>query len=179
MANPWTAIEKHTIIPNLIAVIQELAHPTVVYATFSKMLRENGIPVNGKALGRNLNEEVLTTMSSYIETLANQLESPLDVLQRNFKDCIGDFSGNPDLKQAAHDALDRTSRRLGIAYGKLSAALTSTLRENYLHFTTETNIEYLFAQELRSIFHDTLDQQNGKGAYARKRSYLSHTVTYK
>jgi hypothetical protein len=189
VATPWTAIEKHTIISALTSVIQKLSHPTVVYSTFSKMLRENGIPVNGKALGRNLNEEVLTTMSSYIETwniemmtrietLAGKLESPLDILQRNVKDCIGDFSGNPDLRQAADDALDRTSRRLGIAHGKLSAALTSTLRENYLHFTTETNIECPFAQELRPIYQDTLQQQAGKGAYARKRTYLSHAVTY-
>jgi hypothetical protein len=189
VASPWTASDRHAIIPKLTSIINDLAQPAVYYATFNKILCENGIPVNGKALGRNLNEEVLATMSNYIETwnvkmmtqieaLAAKLESPLEILQKNVKDCIGDFSGNPDLKQAADDALDRTSRRLGMAYGKLSAALTSTLRENYLHFTTEINIECPFAQELKPVYQDTLQQQGGSGAYARKRNYLSQAITY-
>jgi hypothetical protein len=188
--SPWTASDRHVIIPKLTSIINDLAQPAVYYSTFEKMLRENGIPVNGKALGRNLNEEILATMSNYIETwnvkmmtqietLAAKLESPLGILQKNVKDCIGEFSGNPDLKQAADDALDRTSRRLGMAYGKLSAALTSTLRENYLHFTTEINIECPFAQELKPVYQDTLQQQGGSGAYARKRNHLSQAITYK
>jgi hypothetical protein len=65
-----------------------------------------------------------------------------------------------------------------MAYGKLSAALTSTLRENYLHFTTEINIECPFAQELKPVYQNTFQQQGGNGAYARKRNYLSQAITY-
>jgi hypothetical protein len=190
VANPWVANDKHNIIPKLTSVIHRLRNPDVPYQTFEKMLRENGIPTNGKGLGRNLNEDISAVLSRYIEawnngmkahiqTLAAQLELPLRSLQRNVRDCIGDISGNLGLRQAADEALDSISRRLGIAYGELLAALKSTLRGTYLDFTTETNIHCPFALELKPIYQSTLHQGGGKGAYERKRKHLSESITLK
>jgi hypothetical protein len=46
--------------------VQTLGSPLVYYPTFFKMLRENGIPTNGKGLGRNLNNDILSTMIDFI-----------------------------------------------------------------------------------------------------------------
>jgi hypothetical protein len=192
VTNPWTANDKHTIIAELKSIIQSMVQPAVYYSTFLKMLRENGIPCSGKAKGRNLNHEVLLTMNGFIETwnvrmmtrtenLAAALEAPLGILLKNVKDSIGSLSGNPDLRQAADDALERTSRRLAIVYGKLTAALASTLRENYLHFTTETNVYCPFALELKPVYQVTIQQgtsQPGKGSYGRLRTHLSQAITH-
>jgi hypothetical protein len=189
VAYPWVAKDKRNIIPQLTSVIYALPHQ-LHYPTFEKMLRENGIPANGKGLGRNLNGDISAVLGRYIETwyngmtthiktLADQLEFPLRSLQRNVKDCIGGISGNLGLRQAADDALDRTSRRLGIAYGELLAALRSTLRGSYLDFTTETNIYCPFARELKPIYQSTLQQRRGKGVYSRKVTHLSEAITIK
>jgi hypothetical protein len=177
---------KSHIMTGLKGVVQALASPIVYYPTFTKMLKENGIPINGAGLGLNLNQEILNAMVQFINDwnnrmqgqtldIAMRLDEPVQAVLGNLRKYINVYEGNPELKNRATEALDTTTRRIGMAYGKMAASLQSKLREIHLLFTTEVNVQCPIALEMREIYCNVLLQQlshPGKGSYARQRAHL-------
>ncbi|KAF3052345.1 hypothetical protein E8E11_010374 [Didymella keratinophila] len=177
---------KPRITTGLKGVVQALARPIVYYPTFAKMLKENGIPTNGAGLGLNLNQEILNAMVELINDwnnkmqgqtldIAVRLDEPIQGVLSNLRKHINEYEGNPELRNRATEALDTTTRRIGMAYGKMAASLQSKLREVHLLFTTEVNVHCPIALEMRDIYRHVLLQQlsqPGKGSYARQRARL-------
>jgi hypothetical protein len=173
-----------SIIQCLTKFVRNLAHPIVRHRSLVKMLMENGIPVNGVARGRNLNDEILRTMLLPItkwyeemrertKDIAMHLHASVENVLKHLNAHVENLSCDPELKGRASDALDTTSRRIDIAYGDLAALLQKTLRKNYLLFTTEVNIKCPIALAMKPIYHSVLAVRGGKGAHRRHLQHLN------
>ncbi|KAH6629557.1 hypothetical protein C7974DRAFT_454348 [Boeremia exigua] len=181
---------KSRINTGLKAVVQTLASPFLYYPTFSKMLKENGIPVNGAGLGRNLNQEILDTMVEFIhswrdkmqtetEDIALKLDEPVQAVLNDLRNRVQGYEGDPELKSRATELLDTTTRRIAMAYGKMAALLQSKLREVHFMFSNETNVKCPIALEMMEIYRSVLLQQliqPGPGSYARQRAHLIESL---
>ncbi|KAF2996845.1 hypothetical protein E8E13_003719 [Curvularia kusanoi] len=166
--------------------VQSLSSPALYYATFSKMLRENGIPTNGKGLGKNLNNEILQTMIEHVNNwhslmqqetdgIAMNLDKPLQDILPKLKNDIQAYNGNFELKNRAGELLDTTIRRILMAYGKLVGLLTSKLRDIYLLYSTEVNVQCPVALEMKDVYQQIIKAQlaqPGKGSYSRQQAHL-------
>jgi hypothetical protein len=188
---PWNKNEVHTIIIGALKdVINTWKSPSTHYQTFIKMLRENGIPVDGVAHGRNLNMEILQTMVVYIQRWNNNmlprtedvavcLDASIQVLLRRLSEHLDASSGDPDLKTAAIEALKNTSQRISVAYETLNALLQSSLKDTYFKYTTETNVYSPVAQIMRPMYRNTLHHGclcPGKGRFRRMTNYLDQAA---
>jgi hypothetical protein len=79
--SPWAPHEEQKVIDLIDSLItQKWKHPLIFYAGFAKMLRENGIPVDGKYCGRYLNEELLGTMLQYINNWNTKMTAQAEKL---------------------------------------------------------------------------------------------------
>jgi hypothetical protein len=150
------------------------------------MLRENGIPTNGKGLGRNLNNDILSTMIDFInrwhdnmqghtDDIAIKIDAPIQAVFTTLRTHVQAYDGNAELKSRASELLDTTIRRVGMAYGKLVALLQSKLREVHLLYTTEVNVQCPIALEMRGIYRTVLLRQldqPGQGSFSRQRAHL-------
>lgn len=184
VVKPWDADKAETtIIANLEETVNAFVHPTPYYATFLKFIKENGIPVNGKGKGRNLNIEILDTMKQYIEQWYNQLtghiavlagglEVPVQIVLRQLRTHLDNLTGHPELKDRANDALETTWRRIGMAQDKLRTDLEARLRATYDNRTTEKHIKSPIALAMVPVYHSVLDVKGGTGAYRRHRNHL-------
>lgn len=182
-AEPGTEI---CINSRLAQFVQTLGSPLVYYPTFSKMLRENGIPTNGKGLGRNLNNDILSTMIEFLnrwhntmqghtDDIAVKIDEPLQAVFRTLRIHVQTYDGNAELKSRASELLDTTIRRVGMAYGKLAALLQTKLREVYQFYTTEANVQCPIALEMKDIYRTVLLgqlNQPGQGSFSRQRAHL-------
>lgn len=192
-AKPFDGPEdKSRVNSELKSVVQGLKAPRIYYQTFAKMLKENGIPVNGSGLGENLNEMILNAMVALInvwhekmqdetESIAVKLDKPIEAILGALKKHCKSYDGNPELKERATELFDTASRRIGMAYGKLAAQLQSKLREIHLLYTTETNTQCPIALEMKGIYQDVLQQQltyPGPGSYGRQRARLLDSLIY-
>lgn len=168
------------------AVVQALANPVVYYSTFSKMLKENGIPVNGAGLGLNLNQEILNAMVNFIngwhdkmqdetEDIATTLDEAIQAVLKELRKYVYSYDGDSDLKDRVIELLETTTRRISMAYGKMAALLQTKLREIHHLYSTEVNIKCPIALEMKDIYRNVLMQhltQPGAGSYARQRAHL-------
>lgn len=179
---PWDSDKvEHIISERISDLVAAFRHPKPFYATFSKMLREQGIPVNGAAHGRNLNREIMKTAERYIKgwygqtarsiaDVATGLNAPVDAVLRDLRTHLEDLTQYPALKSQASKELETRARRIRLAQDKLETDLRGKLRATYLHYTTETHVLCPFALAMRPIYTTVvLDTPGGPGAYARHR----------
>ena len=170
--------------------VARLRHGLVYYATFIKMLKENGIPVNGAGLGRNLNNEIMQVFRPFIEKwegimapkvkgIATRLFEPVQDTQRQLEHHLGEDGIHPELRSRAHDALGTAIARSQDAFKNLEAALNARLRETLILYTTEVNVKCPFAIKMKPIYHSALARVGGKGAYRRARNQLKRRLVTK
>ena len=184
VTKPWDLDKTETaILKRLESYVSTFVHPTPYYATFLKIIKENGIPVNGKAKGRNMNEEILGKMEEdfkrwsiqleeRVANIATGLDTPIQVVLRQLKSHLEKVENQPDLKCSATEALGTKERRTGMAKEKLTADLETRLYATYVHYTTETHIQCPIALAMAPVYHSVLDVKGGPGAYHRHREHL-------
>lgn len=191
VVKPWNLAEKQTIANDIKTMSKnKWVQPAIYYQGFARMVREKGIPVNGKYYGRNLNTDILEAMLKYIdrwcatmqrraEQLANGVNSPVRTLLTETELSINISSADPALKETAIDALRDTLRSTETAYTVLLASLLQSLRANHLHFTTEIDIHGPIALEMNPIYESSQDRRNigyGTGIYKRQRETIVTTI---
>ncbi|KAJ4334834.1 hypothetical protein N0V95_009062, partial [Ascochyta clinopodiicola] len=181
---PWDMDKAEAaILYNLGRVVRAFVHPTPYYATLLKIIKENGIPVNGKGKGRNLNKDILDTMERYVKRwyktlteriadLATSLEAPVRAVIRQIRSHLENVTSHPLLKSTASEALETKWRRIGMAQDKLRADLKTSLRATFVHYTTETHVMCPIALAMRPVYHSVLDVVGGPGAYRRHCGHL-------
>jgi hypothetical protein len=181
---PWDCnLEDQPMKKDLEKFVAKLQHVLVHYATFIKILKENGIPVNGKGLGRNLNREVMQvfqpliekwqiTMALKVQGIATRLFEPVQITLRQLEAHLGEDGIHPELRSRANDALNTAIARVRDSFENLEIALDARLRETLILFTTEVNVKCPFAIKMKPIYHSALAKVGGKGAYARARTQL-------
>lgn len=184
---PWGVSEMgKIIIRKMMKVLDLWGTPNIYYSTFAKMLRENGIPMNGKAFSENLNRDILRAMESYIqrwnnnmlpqaESLAVCLEAPVQLLLKSFEQRLNALTGDPEMKRTATEALISTPGRIGVAFETLRALLQSNLRDVYFRYMTEDNICCPRAQAMRPKYRAALQEtclKSGADTYARAQTHL-------
>lgn len=183
---PWDEKAEQAILLSLKDIVQALVHPTPYYATFLKMIKEKGAPVNGKGKGWNFNNDILGTMDQHIQQwrdrmdgqiadLATRLEAPVQVVLRQLRTHLENMSDNPEHvlpKERASNAFETRTRRIGMAHEKLRTDLNDQLRATYAHYTTETHVRCPVALAMRPVYDSVLDVRGGPGAYHRHRQHL-------
>lgn len=156
------------------------------HSTFFKMVRENGMPLNGIGRGINFNQCILKEMVRSIETwhsnmqsrteeVAVRLDEPIQTILKTVRKHMDGYDGDSELKLRASELLDNATRRIGMSYGKAVAQLKSTLHTTHFRYTTEDNITCPIALEMKGIYQSVLQQwskQPGKGSYARGRAHI-------
>jgi hypothetical protein len=190
VVRPWDRITHEVgIQKHLDSFTCRLRHGIVYYSTLLKMLKENGIPVNGVALGRNLNEEILGAFrrfidiwqqntSNEIDRLAAALNAPVQNLLVRLQAHLNNNTIEPELRTRAIDALTTATNRIRDAYDALKAALRTRLHEIHILFTTEVNTMCPIALAMKPIYLDALGQRGGVGAYKRIREQLSRRLIW-
>ncbi|KAG9203275.1 hypothetical protein G6514_002928 [Epicoccum nigrum] len=193
VANPFT---KHDITnyisPHLEQFVNDLCTSKgLYYQTFSKMLKENGIPNDGKGLGRKLNNDILNTMVELIDKwnvsmqgkahdIAERLDEPSKAVLKALREHVQASEGNREVTNRVSALRDTTIRRSGISYGKLSVQLLKDLREIHLRYSTEVNVKCPIAMEMIDVYRTVvLGQlgQPGPGSYNRQRTHLLKFLT--
>jgi hypothetical protein len=193
ITSPWAPYEEQKVIDLIDSLItQKWKHPLIFYAGFAKMLRENGIPVDGKYYGRNLNEELLGTMLRYInnwnikmtaqaEKLVQLLNTPVRDFMQAIQLRIESSSAVPALKERAKEALADASQGVEEARVILLESLLDTLGENHLRYTSEVDILCPIAQEMQPRYERAQEERfvgaGGKGIYQKQRNVLRETVS--
>jgi hypothetical protein len=156
------------------------------FQTFAKVLRDHGIPVRGKALGKNLNQEIHQPMEPYVQTwkehvlpraneIANELTALVHSLLGNIDDRLSASSGDPLLKQSALTELENTMGRIENAIEVLKTTLLDGVQDTTFTYTTETNIYSPVARIMKPIYQQTLFQRQvhqGGPVYLPMRYYL-------
>lgn len=185
---PWDCnLEDQPMKEDLEIFVARLRHGRVYYATFIKMLKENGIPVNGKGLGRNLNSEIMLafqpliekweiTMAPKVHGIATRLFEPIQITLRQLGEYLGEEGIHPELRARASDALNTAIARGQDAFKNLETALEAELRDTLLFYTTEVNVKCPFAIKMKPIYHSALAKVGGKGAYKRARDQLERRL---
>jgi hypothetical protein len=135
---PWAPHEESKVIELIESLItNKWKHPLIFYSGFAKMLRENGIPIDGKYCGRNLNEELLETMIQYIhnwntkmttraEQLAQRLHKLIQDLLEGIRLRIETSNAVQALKNRASEALAEALQGVEEARASLLESLLST-----------------------------------------------------
>jgi hypothetical protein len=192
VGKPWTWYETGQIAESLKALIESYQQPKYYHATFSKMLRENGIPNGGAAAGQNMNDAILkkvkpylkrwkTTMLPKVEHLASLLDAPVQAMLNEIKEQMDHTPSNPLLKGRAYDALNKTTRRIGIAHGRMLTRLEGSVKANYLRFATENDIHCTIAREMKPVYQRVSQMRIGAkrrvGIYSDQREELVRSLT--
>ncbi|KAH3906015.1 hypothetical protein HBH56_212130 [Parastagonospora nodorum] len=188
---PWSCEDEPKIVDKIKELFDKLwRDPKIMYTGWRKMLRENGIPVAGVYVDRNLNEDVLSTIEAIINDWANKMTEATDglagsllqlvkeLVSATFRD-INICNSTPELKDAAADALEEAEGEIEASYDTLLNKLNSSLDENHLHFTTEMDIECPIAKAMKPSYERALDErfvQGGRGIYKRQKKVLKDSM---
>jgi hypothetical protein len=189
IAAPWTDCA------DIVKGIEDLfitkwTWPHIPHNSWAKMLRENGIPINGVYFGENFNEDVgskvspnvnewADAMTEVVDPLAQSTYQPVEALLaaiqlavRTVRTC----TAVPDLMEATLVALADVVDGIETTFDEFKDHLQSSLDENVLRFTTEMDVECPIAQAMKLRYKRALDrrltQQYGKGVYKRQREVL-------
>jgi hypothetical protein len=191
ISQPWNVCEEPAIIEGIKDLLKkEWKHPKILYNGFTRILKENGIPVSGTYFGRNLNEEVLGPLQPAIddwarrmmktaEDLAKNVSQPVLDLLNIIRECIETCTAGPLLKEATAEALQDTMSGFETIYNTYLDKLRSSVNENRLRHTTEMDIKCPIAQAMRPSYERALDPQfvlAGKGVYERQRKVLGDSM---
>ena len=188
---PWSCGDEPKIIDKIKELFDKLwKDPKIMYTGWRKMLRENGIPVAGVYVDRNLNEDVLSTIEAFINDWAEKMTEATDGLAERLLQLVKDLlsatlrdinicNSTPELKDAAADALGEIEGEIEASYDTLLNKLNSSLDENHLRFTTELDIECPIAKTMKPSYERALDErfvQGGKGIYKRQKKVLKDSM---
>jgi hypothetical protein len=191
IVEPWNDCKKVEIAEGIKGLFEtEWLHPHIKYNGFAKMLKENGIPVNGKYFGRNLNEDVLSPLEPPIndwaemmeqraETLASSVRQPIQEFLNTNRACIDTCTAEPLLKDAAAEALEDTRNSIESAYDTFLEGVQSSLDENHLRYTTEMDVKCPIARAMKPSYQRAMEPRftgTGKGIYNRQRKFLSESM---
>lgn len=189
---PWADNEAQDIAKHMEEWIKKMwVHPLIYHSGFAKMLRENGIPVNGKYYGHNLNRDLLRAMKKYYHRWYNNMSPKTSnfaqamstsVQNRLHKtlSAINRSSSRGGLKKKASEELSRVRQRIKKAYDTLVASLHSSLAETRLRFATEIDIKCPIAMAMKAWYERALDPGivcSGNGTYRRRRNVLCASIT--
>ena len=191
VVKPWSKKEEQSIIYGIQELVRtSWTHPRIYYSGFAKMLAENGIPVNGKYFGHNMNYDLLTVMKMYLDKWYNSM----DVKISDFTSSL--YGVVENLLEKTRSAIDRSSaplplrvgallelvlvkRRINKAKDTLLANLHGSLKETHLKFTTEFDIACPIATEMKACYVRALDRtivKSGDGIYNRQRNVLQNSI---
>ena len=191
IAIPWTEIEKLEIVEGIKKLFEKKwKDPDIPYNSWAKMLRENGIPINGVFLGHNLNEDVsgpvsqpledwTQRMTEIAEALGRSLNQPIQILLAAIQLQIHTCTAVPELMDATAEALQDVASSIESAHETLSTDLDNSLIENHLRFTTEMDVECPIAQAMKPSYKRALDPafvKSGKGIYKRQKTTLQDSM---
>jgi hypothetical protein len=190
---PWSEHDESKITEGIETLFtKNWVHPEIYVWGFDKMLRENGIPVDGVYAERdcNLNEDILGTLGSRIddwaegmtdsaETIAQAMYKPVECILETVQMDLQTCTATPELMEAATEALEETSEEIEMAYNTLLIQLQHSLEDTQLRFTTEIDIECPIAQTMKSSYERASDRKfawAGKGLYIRLRKVLRESM---
>lgn len=192
VASPWSSREKANITKSFTKLIDSDWRRSIVWAGWAKMLRENGIPMNGKYHGRNLNDELLqimlpyiqdwnSTMSSRVDLFTQSLQRPAQGLLRLISQHIDESSAAPGLKSQAHEVLEGTVMNIEAARTRLLEELRTALKQVYIRYTTEDDVLCPVAKEMQRRYqraNESLFAEPGPGIYGRQRMVLEEEILH-
>lgn len=185
----WNEDEKEMIVSKLAAIAETWRPPQVHWRTFMKMLRENGIPLAGKAQGRNFNADILKQYkvqlkqwrkltASRAEGLRHLLDEPVQALLCDIQHRLDQTPTSPDLKLRANDALKKCSQRISVAQGRLVAGLETSVKSNYLIFAIENDIRCPIARQMKLVYLRISEMHYGeKSRMAHRREALTQFIS--
>ncbi|USP75564.1 Dynamin N domain containing protein [Curvularia clavata] len=188
---PWSGHDKQNIVGSIKHLTEEVwTHPNIHASGYAKMLRENGIPVNGKYHGRNMNAELLSTMEKHINRwcedmnfkagrLAQFIFKPVKALLLRTQLAIDESSAQLALKHVATEELRLASQRIEGIHNTLLTNLRNSLAKTHLYFTTEIDIYCPIAKEMKACYDRALDRElvhSGSGTYSRQRRVLCASI---
>jgi 6-pyruvoyl-tetrahydropterin synthase len=191
IVEPWSEHDGKEIKKGIKSLFEEKwKHPDILVHGWGKILRENGIPVDGAYLGRNLNEEILETVQTYIdgwsdestdraENLAKAIYQPVQDVLKTVEVDLQTCRATPELTDATTEALEEKAEEIKAAYDRLLGKLHDSLDDTHLRFTTEIDIECPIAQTMKPSYKRASDPDfvsSGRGIYNRQRKVLQDSM---
>ena len=193
IATPWADSDKPKIIDGIRALFakdSECSYPHIQQISWAKMLRENGIPINGVLLGRNFNEDVSqalsplvvdwsTAMSDRVEGLAQRMYRPIQAALAEIQLAVHECTAVPELMDATIDTLADVSSTIEETYEKFMDDLRDTLSENRLKYTTESDVECPVAKSMKPSCQRALNPtfvRTGQGIFRRQKIVLQDSI---
>ncbi|RMZ70013.1 nuclear gtpase slip-gc-like [Pyrenophora seminiperda CCB06] len=188
---PWSDKEAQCIIRGIKGLVQDSwVSPRIRYQGFAKMLREHGIPINGKYSGRNMNQEILNTMETYYgmwkdsmctkaDDFALPLHEEVDTLLQETRLAIENSSADPALKERAEEERAGAQEVIEHSHDTLLESLGESIRDTHLDFTTEIDISCPIATEMEMCYKRAQDRNligSGRGIYNRQRMVLQESI---
>ncbi|KAF1912969.1 hypothetical protein BDU57DRAFT_597438 [Ampelomyces quisqualis] len=145
---------------------------------FEKMLREGGKPTNGRYEEHNLNDEICIKYRMHMDEWYRKMKPKTRQIALSLDSTVQDAvvgiaariiqsSADIRLKVRAVEALVYTTGQVQAAHDTLVLELDTSLRENYLHFTSEEDIQCPVAMEMAPVYTCAQGVTQGRGVYRR------------
>ncbi|KAG9195143.1 hypothetical protein G6011_00263 [Alternaria panax] len=188
VSKPWIPSVRHDISGSIRSLVgRNWIHSKIHVSGFAKIIREWGIPLNGKYKGRNLNADIVAPMeddieqwyedmSPRIEKLAQYLDNSISKLSASIVSNIDHSKAEPALKLRALEALEDAQRRVSSARDTLEEKLADSLNETRIHFTTEIDITCPIAKEMSPVYK-LARELSGKGVMEAQRLLIANCIT--
>ncbi|KAH7385419.1 hypothetical protein DE146DRAFT_204996 [Phaeosphaeria sp. MPI-PUGE-AT-0046c] len=185
---PWDTNQQESSV--LRSIEAQLTFSNLHYQSFAKMLRENGRPCSGVALGYDLNQMIHRSVVDDLETWKKEM-SPVgpkvcESLTKPFMDFIASMgqrlnqpSGDPRLKLAMRNAYSTMRKRMDQEYNTFETTVKRNLHDTHFKFWSATSLYDPIVEIMRPIYHDTLleyHRQPGKGVYLRQKTHIRSLV---
>lgn len=181
---PWDT--NHQTLSVLPSIDTQLTFSNLHYQSFAKMLREDGRPRSGVAVGYDLNQMIHRSMVDDLEKwkgrmtlvgpkVCESLTRPVMDFIASIGDHISQPSGDPRLKLAARNAYSTMRQRMDQEYNTFEAAVKRNLHDTHFKFWTATGLYDPIVRIMRPIYHDTMleyHRQPGKGVYLRQKTHI-------
>jgi hypothetical protein len=185
---PWNLSQQNaSILPSINA---QLTFCNLHYQSFCKMLREDGRPRSGVALGYDLNQMIHRSMVDDLEKWKRSMTLVIPKVCENLMRPIMDFvasmgeqfnrpSGDPGLKLAIKNAYLLMRRRMDQEYSVFEIAVKRNLDDTHFKFWSATSLYDPIIKIMRPVYHDTLleyHRQPGRGVYERQKAHIKGLV---
>lgn len=185
---PWNLDRQNASV--LPSIDDQLTFCKLHYQSFCKMLREDGRPRSGVALGFDLNQMIHRSMVSDLENwkqrmklvgpeVCENLTGPVMDFVANMGEHFNQPSGDPGLNLAIQNAYSFMRRRMEQEYSVFETAIKRNLDDTHLKFWSATSLYDPITKIMRPIYHDTLleyHRQPGRGVYARQKAHIRGLV---
>jgi hypothetical protein len=155
------------------------------WATFDKVIRDNGIPTNSQSkkfdglLVINLNYDILTILLPKLEAWKQNLLHDLSIFEprpiKTVLTALEDInrhlemtSGNPGLKSRAFEVFRREEKRIRTRNDKLRDEIIDSVERVFRLATAETDVGCIIAQLLAPIYKRSAKVARQSGFHARQ-----------